>query len=200
MKVMEINKSHCCTHYTCSSCRKFTNWNVEQMFIFHFPGTIYNNHQFLFLCEYCLFETFVYIPSPVYNFFSIDYFFKAVITNNIIALKYLGDIVLKNKNNYSILFPYSDFPSYASLFYYFLIWYEKNQISQYIIDTLVKNIGIPFSCGGLFVDSLIVKTEMNQSLKSYLISLRNIRLRENYTLSKLNTFLPEEIIEIIVTY
>lgn len=185
-----------CSHYPCSSCRKFVKWNKEQMYLFHFPETIYNNHQFLFLCEYCLFQTFIYIQSSMYNFFAIDDFMKAIITNdnNFIVKSFKTDNLLIES------YPNSDFPSYSSFFFYFLTWYEQNQITQHIIKFLIETIGIPFKCSDFFIDRLILESDMNIDEKSYLLTMRNLRLRENYELAKLDLFFPEEIVELILSF
>ncbi len=188
-----------CSCYPCSSCKKFVNWNKERMYLFHHPTSPLENHQFQFLCEFCLFDTFLYIGTINYNFFFIDNFMKSIITQD---KSYIQNLLVNDNihNSFYDIFPFSDFKDYSSLFFYFLTWYERDYFTDYFLSFLIDNIGIPFRCGSNFIDNTIQYSDMKQEYIKYCIAYRNIRLRENYYLSKLNTIIPDEIVQLILTF
>lgn len=176
-----------CSFYPCSSCKRLVQWNKEKMYLYHSPLSIIENNQFLFFCESCMIETLVYVRSGHYNFFEINEILKAIIVED--------EIVLQNfewKKCDKIV--NMEFPSYSSLFHYFLNWYETNQFSYYAINFLIKNRGIPFRYLDLFIDYLIKKSNLHSENIDEFLKLRNYRLNENYKLAQLHKILPEDII------
>ena len=162
------------------------------MYLLHLRKCILENHQFLFICQSCMFQALIYYVES-YSYFEINDVLKAVI---------LQDANFILNRNWKQEYEYSDneFKSYSSLFLYFLTWYEYNQFSHYTLYFLIKNKGIPFRKNEIFIDFIIKTSNLNEIDIAYYILERNKRLKENYFLSQLYKIFPCEIIEYITQY
>tara|TARA_Y100000389_G_scaffold24316_1_gene20978 strand:- start:773 stop:1264 length:492 start_codon:yes stop_codon:yes gene_type:complete len=163
------------------------------MYLFHYPETIIQNHQFLFLCEKCLTEALINMNTVNYNFFVISDLLKSIIIQD--------DVFFKNYNwNHLQYEGFANFTTYGSLFLFFLTWYEYNQFTHFALYYCIDLKGIPFKDGTHFIDYYLYNSNLDESTINNLMNLRHRRILETYSLSGLKNLFPDEIVNYISLY